>query len=176
MIYEIRMNVFFLITQMNSGDNKKTKTTLIDYIEADGVAEAFNKAAEYKHEVIIKIAKGESELFTRKAWDNRSDNISISLDAVVAKPEIEGPLPINIAGRYRTEHGMIPVPRCVVKECPDILKDERFYAIEVVTARKEGKFKALTELKRLEQITKETGISVATLMLMRRRGYKIEKV
>lgn len=88
MIYEIRMTVYFAIERKEIGDYKNIKVTLIDYIEAEDVAEAFNKATEYKHEVVIDIAKGESKLFAKKAWGSRSDEISISLDAVVAKPEL----------------------------------------------------------------------------------------
>jgi len=88
MIYEIRMTVYFSVKREELNDYKNMKVTLIEYIEAGNIAEAFNKAAEYKHEVVIDIAKGESRLFAKKAWGSRSDNISISLDAVVGKPEI----------------------------------------------------------------------------------------
>lgn len=60
--------------------DKTVKTTLIDYIEANGVAEAFNKAAVYKHDTIVTIGK--------KCGD-QMENVSISLDAVVAKPDMK---------------------------------------------------------------------------------------
>ena len=99
MIYEIRMTVFFSVKRKELDDYKNFKVTLIDYLEADGVAEAFNKAAEYKHRIAIDIAKGESELFAKRAWGSTSDRIAISLDAVVAKPELrlssKKPLGVN---------------------------------------------------------------------------------
>lgn len=125
------MTVVFEIQKKDSGEFMKVKTTLIDYIEADGVGEAFNKAAEYKHEVIIKIAKGESDMWNKKAWGETSEDISISLDAVVAKPDIEGPLPINIAGRYRSPSGMIPVSRKTLKLCPELLRDKNFFSSSI---------------------------------------------
>jgi len=91
--YEVRMTISFVFNEgrrVQSGYDR-IKTTLIEYIDADGIADAFNKAAEYKHEVAIKISKGESKLFAKKAWGSKSDRIQISLDAVVAKPKLEEP-------------------------------------------------------------------------------------
>jgi len=90
MIYEIRMTVVHTFKDTNQHYNpRKFKTTLIEYIPANGVAEAFTKAAERKHKSIIEIAKGEVNLLDKEDWGSRSENISISLDAVVAKPELE---------------------------------------------------------------------------------------
>ena len=71
MIYEIRMTVTF---EYSTG-RAKLKTTLIEYINANGVDEAFVKAAERKHEILVEIAKAESELWSRKAWGPHSNDI-----------------------------------------------------------------------------------------------------
>lgn len=97
MIYEVRMTVTFTFggkpkearVFVEPEPERRIKTTLIEYIEANGVAEAFNKAAERKHEIIVDVGKGEAEVWDRKAWGPRSKTISISLDAVVAKPELD---------------------------------------------------------------------------------------
>lgn len=83
------MTLGFVIVTGKLSDHAKFKTTLIEYIEADGVAEAFNKAAERKHEIIVSVGKAEAKLWEEKAWGRRSNTISVSIDAVVAKPKLE---------------------------------------------------------------------------------------
>ena len=88
MIYEIRMTVTFEYSTGRVSQDDKFKTTLIEYIDAGGVDEAFNKAAKRKHKVVINLAKGEHRLWKDEGLGSRSKHISISLDAVVAKPEL----------------------------------------------------------------------------------------
>lgn len=82
------MTVTFVYRTGRVSYPKDVKTTLIEYINAGGVDEAFVKASERKHEIIVELAKGEAKLLKEKAWGERSQNIQISLDAVVAKPDI----------------------------------------------------------------------------------------
>lgn len=101
MIYEVRMTLGFAFKDGSYRDPRRFKTTLIEYIGAKGVAEAFNKAAKRKHEIIIDVAKGEATLWDEKAWGPRSKSISVSIDAVVAKPELVDDLKIiNIYPEY----------------------------------------------------------------------------
>lgn len=116
MIYEMRVTLRFI---MSTQPFEKIKSTIIEYIEGDNVIEAYLKAGELKHDIAIGIAK----------HLNNINEVKVYLDAVVAKPDIEGPLPINIAGHYRSPFGgMIPVSRKTLKLCPELFKDKNFFS------------------------------------------------
>jgi len=112
----------------------RIKTTLIEYIDADGIADAFNQAAEYKHEVAVKISKGESKLFTKKAWGSKSDRIQISIDAVVAKPKLDvNRLDIDVEKSYydsktdtyyiQTQFGLLKIPETLIEALSEFKKN-----------------------------------------------------
>jgi len=69
------------------------RSTIIDYVDANDVSEAYIKAARNKLSIAIDITK---EMKNTKRWGGTIDHVSISLDAVVAKPE----LPSNRGADY----------------------------------------------------------------------------
>jgi len=73
--YEVRMTLRF---RLGKDGNKLCKSTIIEYIDADDSASAYIKAGENKHDLLIKI--------TKKM--NDTNEVSIAIDAVVAKPEL----------------------------------------------------------------------------------------
>ena len=85
MIYEIRMTVVFLLQSYdNRGkgdvDTKRVKSTLIEYVNADSICNAYLEADKLKNGVILTLLKKM----------NKCTHLSISLDVLVAKPELEG--------------------------------------------------------------------------------------
>ena len=88
MIYEVRMTIVFTFkegTPVRSGYDR-SKTTLIDYVNAKDVADAYIKAARNKLGIAIDIIK---EMQNAKRWGGTIENTSISLDAIVAKPDLQ---------------------------------------------------------------------------------------
>jgi len=73
--YEVRMTLRF---RLGKDQNKLCKSTVIEYLDANDLAEAYINAGEYKHELLVKIAKKM----------NDANEVSISVDAVVAMPEL----------------------------------------------------------------------------------------
>jgi len=84
-IYEIRMTIVFYLGRDGM---KKVKSTIIEYIGAKDISSAYLKAGELKHDIMTAIGKTMIDC----------NEMSISLDAVVAKPEMS---PKQIVKRTR---------------------------------------------------------------------------
>jgi len=88
MIYEIRMTIIFFLGRDGM---KKVKSTIIEYIGAKDISSAYLKAGELKRDIMTAIGKTMIDC----------NEMSISLDAVVAKPEMVSELKIvDIKSQY----------------------------------------------------------------------------
>jgi len=82
--YEVRMTIEFA-RRINKPEwnNREwfAKSTVIDYIDAVDVAEAYIKAGKLKHDTAIKITSSLDK-------ETKIAEVAIDIDAVVAKPEL----------------------------------------------------------------------------------------
>jgi len=81
--YEVRMSVLFRFEPIGSGTVAK-QSTMIEYLDAENIGEAYIKAAKLKHDVVMRIMK-ESQ---SGHWESKIKRVEVGIDAVVAKPEL----------------------------------------------------------------------------------------